>query len=479
MMKFISKKFMPLFFFVLILLTEIILENTIQHFFHENIIQISVSFIFIINLILYIYLNNKYLFFGLQFFLLIIYAGILLPHIYFFNVFSFYARSNYILLEPFKFATYLIVLILFIVTIYFYSLFQLKIINKLKSKKSLNYLILILILCKIIIPPNLYLFNFLDGENKITLTLINQNKLAYYKTDYIVFKAGGSKIKNYVCASNNNLSPTIQLMYNTKSKKELLLIIESWGKLNDINEQKKLLKYFEDVFNNKTYLSKNFRIHTGETCFNGNTSAAEGRELLNMNDEESYRAFLNKGIKPQFNIVFYKNKNNYFTQAAFSGSKEYGSNWGNAEGFRKKLGFNSTFYFEDLNNNNPINHENSYRAVDDESMIDSLFSESALHQKIFSYGLTINTHTPFELDKSKIDKLDYKQFKEIFKGNKSAIDQLYRIKMIIEYTFNKLGQTANSFEEILLIGDHANPEFRSTIYNNEKVPFINIKKVER
>lgn len=462
--------------FVLVLILEIFLENIIQRLFNDNAIQFSVSFIFIINLILYIYFKNKYVYLSFQLLLIITYVAILLPHMYFFNFFSFYARTNYIFLEPIKFATYLIITILSIFTIYYYSLLQIKLINKTKKKTPILFYILIIIIIKIIISPEVYTFNFNGYDQKITATIINQNKLTYYKVDYSVFKAGGSAIKNYECASSSNISPTIQFMYNTKSNKELLLIIESWGKLNNTKEQTKLLKYIEAVFNKNTHLYHNFTINFGETCFNGNTSAAEGRELLNMNDEESYRAFLNKGIKPQFNIVDYKNKNNYYTQSAFSGSKEYGSNWGNAEGFRRKIGFNSTFYYEDLKKINSINHENNYRAVNDEAMIDSLFIESTLHQKIFAYGLTINTHAPFELDKSKIDTNDYSLFKEKFNGEASATDQLYRIKMIIEYTFFKLAKTTNSFEEIIIIGDHSSPEFRSTIYNKEKVPFIFIKK---
>ena len=70
----------------------------------------------------------------------------------------------------------------------------------------------------------------------------------------------------------------------------------------------KFMNYFLNIIQQNKYLKNNFNIYFGETCFNGNTSAAEGRELLNMNDEESYRAFLNKEKNPKFNIVNYKKR---------------------------------------------------------------------------------------------------------------------------------------------------------------------------
>lgn len=466
----------PLVYFACILILEIILENTIQRFFNENTIQISVSFIFIINFILYVFLKNKNLYAILQLLIITTYAAILVPHMYFFNFFSFYARLNYILYEPLKFTSYILIIILSSVIIYYYSLLQIRLINKINKKQSTIFYFSFLIILKIILSPNINTIYFENYFQKITATIINQNKLAYYIEDFKVFKSGGKEIKSYVCPENNNISPTIKFIYNTKTNKEFLLIIESWGKLKIESDQEKLNAYFRTFFNKKRYLAEKFEIYFGETCFNGNTSAAEGRELLNMNDEESYRAFLNKGIKPKFNIVEFKNRNKYYTVSAFSGSKEYGSNWGNSEGFRRKIGFKSTFYYEDLNSSNSVNHENNYRAIFDEVMIDSLYSESTKHEKIFAYGLTINTHIPFKLDKTKIEALDYYQFKEKFNGKESTIDQLYRITKIIEHTLLKLATTSKSFEKILIIGDHASPEFSSSFYNKEKVPFMLIKK---
>jgi hypothetical protein len=270
-------------------------------------------------------------------------------------------------------------------------------------------------------------------------------------------------------------------MYNNNLKKELLLIVESWGVLNNTISQQNYINYIEEAFKRNNKLYTQYNLTYGETCFNGNTAAAEGRELLNMNNEESYRAFLMNGVKPNFNIVNFKNHNKYYTVAAFSGSKVYGSNWSNAEGFRRKLGFKSRFYFEELQKNKNINKENTYNSVNDEVMIDSLINISTFYHKIFAYGLTINTHVPFKLNKENIELLDYRnftnKFKKAFDDKLIANDQFYRISTIIKHTLNKISFHNNSFDKVLIIGDHASPELSSRyLLNQDKVPYLLIER---
>ena len=460
--------------FFLLLLIQIILENAIQLLFNEEAIQISISFLFIINLLMFILIKKKYVFFLIQIIIVSLYIIILLPHLYYFNLFSFYTRINYLFYDPLKFIYYLSILAFGMYLLFLISKLQLLHLNNIIHKKSYILILLLIALSfKIIYNP----IKFTIKKNKFIVTVINQNKFLLFKKDYQEFKIGEYKIQNYQCIENKNLSPTIRFMYNSHSKKELLLIVESWGVLKDNQMQKEFIRTI------LSSLSRNKAINYkyGETCFNGNTSAAEGRELLNMNNEESYRAFLDKGVIPQFNIVKYKNKHNYYTVAAFSGSKVYGSNWSNSEGFRRKLGFKSRFYFEELKNINNINHENNYHSVNDEIMIDSLFTQSKIHQNIFAYGLTINTHKPFELDISKLELKKYKKFKDkysyFFKDSPKDLNQLYRIKEIIEHTLTKLDTSINSFDKILIIGDHAPANTNLNFYNKENVPFLLIKKI--
>lgn len=465
--------------FLCVVLFQIFIENLIQQSLGENTIFLSVSVLFILNLSLFIYFESLRLFFGIQLITFFLFAFIMLPHFYYFNFYSFYARTNYIVYDLKRFSFYLILLVSAICIIYLCCLLQFKQLQNLRNKQFIIFsFIAVLILLKVILQP----INFTFKQRSFTIKFINQNRLIQYKTDYDSFKAGGDKIENYHCQENNNVSPTIRFLLTDNSKKQLLILIESWGILKDDKAQLQFINYIMKEFGSNKLLKKEYKINHGKTCFNGNTSSAEGRELLNMNNEESYRAFLNKDIMPQYNIVRYKNLKNYYTVAGFSGSKVYGSNWSNVEGFRIKSGFKSRFYYEELKFRNEPNIENTYVSVNDEVMIDSLFEESKKHEKIFAYGLTINSHVPFNLDKRRVNLIDYSEFTYKFMGvlkeNKSINDQLYRINTIIQYILKKLVSTNDTYDKILIIGDHPYPDLYSDkMYSNKEVPYMLMKKI--
>ncbi len=96
-------------------------------------------------------------------------------------------------------------------------------------------------------------------------------------------------------------------------------------------------------------------------------------------------------------------------------------------------------------------------------------------------------------------KYYYKIKRELFKSfkeNQQAYDQFYRIASIINHTFkrvaeanqtgdastttasrNSTGIQAKPFDRILIIGDHANPDFRTRgLYNMKTVPFLIIRR---
>jgi hypothetical protein len=243
------------------------------------------------------------------------------------------------------------------------------------------------------------------------------------------------------------------------------------------------MQFLQRTLNDFKVLNAEFTTQFGRSCFHGNTSSAEARELLNMNNEESYRAFLELSRPSPFNLVKSKIEAGYHTIAAFPASKKYGSNYSNAEGFRKKLQFQSRFYYEELieNKSANVNKENGYTAVFDEDMIDSLMNESKNYPKVFAYGLSINTHSPFNLDKSHVDTTDYQQAKQLliksFRGNELAFNQFYRIAMVIRHTLNRLEKNPDLFDRILIVGDHSYRDLRClNLYNKEFVPYLVLTK---
>lgn len=483
------KRYTQFFSFFLVLFIQLLFEQSIRYFEqsirHASdsiLIDVNYSVVFLFNITLFFFIRKKIPFYLFQFISVILYITVILPHYYFFNIFSFIKRINYLLISPEKFiipTLFSLVGVLFLFMIFW---IQHKLLNQISRKfYFLPIFVLMLILFELMLSP------IQIKKNRFTLSYVGVNFITAIKYDYIKYQKGGREIENYRCEDSldgvkNDLSPTISYMNNNNGKKDFLVLMESWGEMKNSEDQSKLMKRIESSFFTNKNLSSSFKFIMGKTCFHGNTSSAEGRELLNMNNEESYRAFLNGGINPEYNIVKNKLDNGYHTIAGFSASKRYGSNHSNAEGFRNALNFDSKIYYEDLKDSYETNYENHYKAVHDESLIDSIINESKLYKKVFAYALTINTHASFELDKNNIKNLENyttskKDLLDIFDQNEQAFDQFYRISSIIEHVFQKINEDQDLFDRILIVGDHVNPDFNSrSLYNKTLVPYIYLEK---
>lgn len=369
----------------------------------------------------------------------LVYFFSIIPHLFYFNLFSFYKRIIYLSINP-RYIYYVFLLIGLVTCFSFlFARMQIFLLNNIKLNRiNLICFISILILAKSSFG-NIYFKNY-------TITFINQNRLVEYLYDYKTYILGLTSIEKYKCASVDNNSPSKNEFYqkcSTKKSRELLLIVESWGNLMDTTSQKACIQSIYDSFQQSN--NSSYTIKFENTCFQGNTASAEGRELLNINSEESYRAFIESNIEPDYNLVKFKNQEGYFTISGSSGSKQYGSNYSNAFSFRSKLGFNKNIFYEDLKGAYPRNRENAYISVSDEKMIDSIINLSQSYDKVFLYGLTINTHYPFIIDMTNVDKVDYKLNKKkllkYFNNEIVAFNQFYRVSKIIDYVFKKISKS--------------------------------------
>ncbi len=518
-----------IFKLIILIAIQILIEQAPQLILGHPEVVVNLSFIFIINCGLLLFTSNYRWFYILQYISLAIYAIVLVPQLFFFNMFNFYARMNYIFLSPGNFIIAFVYLLIVAALITGIVWLQVKL---MKSMGRQVYVVPVfaglLLIAEFVAPPAEFLSaraiplsksntsssatkKSSDADaasnepfvpwRKLIISYIGNNNIAQIKSDYNKYTNGKKSITPYACDAANDgltasMAPSMQYLYDTSAKKDFLVLMESWGELAEPQEQEKLMNHIRNLFNRHgSNLTKHYTLEMGRTCFHGNTSSAEGREMLNMNDEESYRAFLDHGVKPTHNITEYKNQHGYHTIAGFTAAKQYGSNSSNAEGFRRALGFKSRFYYEELSKHYPDNKENTYKAVFDENLIDSILNESKRYDKVFAYALTINTHTPFRLDvNNNIDgRFYYKVKGELFKSfkeNQQAFDQFYRIASIIDHTFKRLAEGATTaskptataagptpFDRILIIGDHANPDFRTRgLYNMKTVPFLVIRR---
>lgn len=486
---------------ILLVAIQLIIEQAPQLILGHPEITINLSFIFVINCLLLLFTSHYKWFYILQFISLAIYAIVLVPQLFFFNMFNFYARMNYIFLSPGNFIIAFFYLLIAAAVISGIVWVQVKLIKSMRRQIYVVPLFAIALLITEFVAPTIKILSSRAIPNaasnnesesfftwrKLFISYIGKNKINVIHSDYYKYSKGKKSITPYACNTREDettttLSPTIQYLYDTSAKKDFLVLMESWGELAELKEQEKLINHIKTLFKQQaSSLTNNYTLEFGRTCFHGNTSSAEGREMLNMNDEESYRAFLDQGVKPTHNITEYKNQNGYHTIAGFTASKRYGSNHSNAEGFRRALGFKSRFYYEELSKHYKDNKENTYQAVFDENLIDSILNESKRYEKVFAYALTINTHTPFRFDvRNNIDgKHYYKIKRELFKSfkeNQQAYDQFYRIASIINHTFKRVAESKD-FDRILIIGDHANPDFRTRgLYNMKTVPYLIIRR---
>jgi hypothetical protein len=461
---------------------ELITLNVIKTPLFDGNIHLSFSLLFLLNTGLLFWKPNFKVFFLLELLSILIFALSILPHFYFFNIYSFIGRFNYIWLKPREFSVYFLYVILALFLIFAKAKGQFNLVKN-HLHYSFEFTALIVLLFCFRFTLRLIIIPCFQTDLHIHFRGINDNHINLFVSDLSLFKKGAHVVQPYSCEGKKELSPSIHYFLKQSSNKELLLIIESWGELLNPEHQAQCIQFLQQYLKNSAELERGFSTEFGRTCFHGNTSSAEARELLNMNNEESYRAFLELSRPSPFNLVKSKIEAGYHTIAAFPASKKYGSNYSNAEGFRKKLHFQSRFYYEELieNKSANVNKENGYTAVFDEDMIDSLMNESKNYPKVFAYGLSINTHSPFNLDKSHVDTTDYQQAKQLliksFRGNELAFNQFYRIAMVIRHTLNRLEKNPDLFDRILIVGDHSYRDLRClNLYNKEFVPYLVLTK---
>ncbi len=460
----------------LVFLVQFVVDNTIRNVYSPGmVIYISVSLLWLLNIVMLGYCANRRVFIVIQLLLALLMVLAKVPHLYYFNMFSFYTRVGYIFKMPFlRVALYAVYVAVFFAVIYIIALWQFKMLKGVARDKIVLSVLAVSLLGNMITVKTYKRKNFI-----LKAEVTNASVVKTIWADYLSFIKGRKAITSYQCAELGNISPSIKYLYNDTGKRQLVMIIESWSLLQNTADNNNLAAYLNTSLPTayKTF-SNSYNLTFNTACFNGNTASAEGRELINLGNEESFQAFLQKNIPVPYNLVQHKNSQGYFTVAGYPSLKEYGSSHGNEEGFRQKLGFKSTFYFDELlkKAQGRLNTENSYMSVNDEVMIDSLFEACAKHYKAFAYGLTINTHQPFNLDVKQVNSIDYAAKKvvlyNLFNGNDAAFNQYYRIIKILEHIFYMLNKNPGIFNSVIIIGDHANPDIRSNyLFNQQQVPY--------
>jgi len=289
-------------------------------------------------------------------------------------------------------------------------------------------------------------------NGKVNLNISQSIVVQYVKDARIYLKKylPVSKIENFENISNGE-SVSYRYLLRDSSKKQALIILESWGLNNSVQERMEQIRPII-LLNNSGY-----SVHLDSSLFYGGTSQAEVRELYNKSGEAYFSVIQHgfsdtKGITQQKKIVGY----NTIALQSFSGFYSSGFH------FRKASGFNQIKDFSFFKKLSPVNYNNHYISVSDEAVFDYGFKQLSIENKAFLYILTINSHLPF-LTQSGESELEsqYNRIKEQFS---------YLAALLKKYPVDKL----------VIVGDHPPPflsESERSHYSSKFVPALIIERL--
>jgi phosphoglycerol transferase MdoB-like AlkP superfamily enzyme len=250
------------------------------------------------------------------------------------------------------------------------------------------------------------------------------------------------------------------------SSNQMLIIVESFGLINDSLKRDEFQKDISSVFKTNSW-----EISWGKTPFNGSTTHAELRELLNHVGD--YRYLIKSQHANNFNSIFQiKKKQGYNTFAIHS----YKANMFERAIWWKNIGADHVFFSEDLqfesNFQSKLNYETPFISVNDENAFDFIQSKTFTIGKHFVYFLTENAHLPYK------GKLNTPRASNLFKIDKEsnlseeAKNQSKRITNFLTYVATHLD--SNKFKKLLIVGDHMPPfvdKNDRSFYSDKFVPY--------
>jgi len=258
----------------------------------------------------------------------------IISNIYLFDISELLSSLKFIFLFKFNFQHYLIlfsVSLYFILTFHIFKYFK----KKIQPNKSIFIKYVIIFYFIVIILDVCNGSSKLVETNdlrKITQKNISSLLLKNYFDQITQLYKNPVKVVNY-----KSPSITFESFKNDSTGNQLLILVESWGLINDSIIQEALQSNINMHINNKKYFFK-----WGKTNFSGSTASAELKELLSL--KGNYKYFLHhrsdtNSIKSVFD---YKNKQGYTT----FGFHCYSENMFNRSIWWKNVGIKNAFFKE-------------------------------------------------------------------------------------------------------------------------------------
>lgn len=378
--------------------------------------------------------------------------------IYYFDTFNFLQKFSSIFISNFSVKFWIIVLVS---VGFIFSLIHLiltkstfRSIETFRNDKKFGVLFLILGFAIVYIIDSLFGSSFLHFKpnGKVNVNFSQSIVMQYVKDARIYLKKylPVSQIENF---ENFNKGESVCYRYLLKdsSKKQVLIILESWGLDNDVEKRIKQIQPII-LLNNRGY-----RVNLDSSLFFGGTSQAEARELFNKSGE-AYYSIIQHGFSDIKGLTQYKKFSGYNTIALQSFSGYYS----NGYHFRQIAGFNQIKDFSFFKKTEMLNYNNHYISVNDEAVFDYGFRQLSKENKAFVYILTINSHLPFHTQN----------------GKSELESQHDRIKEQITYLAALLKKYP--VDKLVIVGDHPPPfltESERSHYASKFVPALIIERI--
>jgi len=253
---------------------------------------------------------------------------------------------------------------------------------------------------------------------------------------------------------------------------QLVVLIESWGLINDSITQEALQAYLSAQVKNKGY-----QFRWGKSPFAGTTTSAGLRQMVGVKGNYKYFLHHKTDTNNILSIFDYKNKQGYTTFGFHSFSENmFNRNiWWNNIGIQN-LNFKESYIKYEDNQKVKIIEDSPFPSVDDLDMFDYMLLKTQVNKKTFSYLLTENTHLPFKL--KVVENNPVATFKiESLPISNEAQNQLRLIKNTVSSFIQKLD--TSRWNKIIIMGDH-NPPYLDirdrNYYSFKEVPYILIYK---
>lgn len=396
------------------------------------------------------------------------------------NLFSsIYLFSIVNFLTNFKFGIlYKITLgqILSFIALFGYIFFILCILSKYHSKVKRNKPLFYKLLA--VFYFTIFIADFLNGSSKVikrekTFIIVNKNISSPLLKEYFrfLFYYKKSDDKNSL-RQRSDTSVTFKLLAKDTSRRQLLVIMESWGFIKNSTVR----EAFQTIVSENLKF-KNFKYTWGQTRFVESTTSAELREMMNL--EGNYNYFIgNKSAQSDLHSIFdIKNKGGYETYGfhAYTGKMFAREIWW------KNVGLNQLFFRDDVYNSNLIDNSKIDRntpfvSIKDETLFEFMLKETEKSSRKFVYLLTVNSHLPFagkltlSTPVKKMGILSLPLSQEAKSQLGFILNQLLFFISRIEY---------NEWDDVLFVGDHIPPYIIAkdrSFFNSKLVPYLYLSK---